>query len=153
MAIIIGNTSVTVEKVSKNEIVKGMGFHHVALKAVDFDASFKFYTEGLGMKFYTSWGEGNGKIAMLDLGDGGILELFAGGEECKGGNAGYIHFALKVDEVDAAYKRALEYGAREKSAPKVVPLDSAPVKLTLNCGFVYGPSGEEIEFFKVVSAE
>ena len=145
MAIIVGNTSVTVEEVSKNEIVKGMGFHHVALKAVDFDASFKFYTEGLGMKFYTSWGEGNGKIA--------ILELFAGGEECKGGNAGYIHFALKVDDVDAAYKRALEYGAREKSAPKVVPLDSAPVKLTLNCGFVYGPSGEEIEFFKVVSAE
>lgn len=47
---------------------------------MDFDASFKFYTEGLGMKFYTSWGEGNGKIAMLDLGDGGILELFAGGE-------------------------------------------------------------------------
>ena len=89
MAIIVGNTSVTVEEVSKNEIVKGMGFHHVALKAVDFDASFKFYTEGLGMKFYTSWGEGSGKIAMLDLGDGGILELFAGGEECKGGNAGY----------------------------------------------------------------
>ena len=114
MAIIVGNTSVTVEKVSNNKIVKGMGFHHVALKA---------------------------------------LELFAGGEECKGGNAGYIHFALKVDDVDAAYKRALEYGAREKSAPKVVPLDSAPVKLTLNCGFVYGPSGEEIEFFKVVSAE
>ena len=90
MAIIVGNTSVTVEKVSKNKVVKGMGFHHVA---------------------------------------------------------------LKVDDVDAAYKRALEYGAREKSAPKVVPLDSAPVKLTLNCGFVYGPSGEEIEFFKVVSAE
>ena len=47
-----------------NEIIKGMGFHHVALKAVDFDAALKFYTEGLGMKFYTTWGEGNGKIAM-----------------------------------------------------------------------------------------
>ncbi len=136
-----------------NEIVKGMGFHHVALKAADFDAALKFYTEGLGMKFYTSWGEGNGKIAMLDLGDGGILELFAGGDECHGGNAGYIHFALKVDDVDAAFDRAIECGARVKSKPAVVPLDSKPVKLTLNCGFVYGPSGEEIEFFKVISAE
>ncbi|MGN1409076.1 MAG: VOC family protein [Eubacteriales bacterium] len=136
-----------------NEIIKGMGFHHVALKAADFEGALKFYTEGLGMKFYTMWGEGNGRIAMLDLGDGGILELFAGGEAGETRNAGYIHFALRVDDVDAAYARALECGAREKSKPAVVPLESAPVKLTLNCGFVYGPSGEEIEFFRVVSSE
>lgn len=136
-----------------NEIIKGMGFHHVALKANDFEESFKFYTEGLGMKFYTSWGEGNGKIAMLDLGDGGILELFAGGEKIESTNNGYIHFAVKVDDVDAAFNRAIEYGATVMSEPKVVPLDSAPVKLTLNCGFVYGPSGEQIEFFKVVDAK
>lgn len=136
-----------------NEIIKGMGFHHIALKAADFDASFKFYTEGLGMKFYTSWGEGSSKIAMLDIGDGGILELFAGGNNYESTDAGYIHLAMKVDDVDAAYARAIEFGAREKSKPKVVPLDSKPVKLTLNCGFVYGPSGEEIEFFRVVNAE
>lgn len=134
-----------------NEIIKGMGFHHVALKAVDFDASLKFFTEGLGMKFYTSWGEGDGKIAMLDLGDGGILELFAGGRE--GDNTNYIHFAMKVDDVDAAYETALAAGAKPKQAPKVVPLNSAPVKLTLNCAFVYGPSGEELEFFRILAAE
>lgn len=134
-----------------NEIVKGMGFHHIAVKAIDFDASLKFYTEGLGMKYYTGWGEGDGRIAMLDLGDGGILELFAGaeGDAC---NNRYIHFALKVDDVDAAYAAALKAGATPKSEPKVVPLDSKPVKLTLNCGFVYGPNGEELEFFRVVSA-
>lgn len=27
-----------------NEIVSGMGFHHVALKAHNFDASLKFFT-------------------------------------------------------------------------------------------------------------
>lgn len=132
-----------------NEIIKGMGFHHIALKAVDFDTSVKFYT-ALGMKFYTQWGEGDGRIAMFDLGDGGILELFAGGKE--GENTNYIHFALKVDDVDAAYDTAIAAGAKPKSAPKVVPLDSAPVKLTLNCGFVYGPSGEELEFFRIVEA-
>lgn len=136
-----------------NEIIKGMGFHHVALKAVDFESALEFYTKGLGMKFYTSWGEGASRIAMLDLGDGGILELFAGGESYTASLAGYIHFALRVDDVDAAYKRALEAGAREKSAPKVVTLESSPVKLTINCGFVYGPSGEEIEFFRVIDAK
>ncbi|MBQ8513461.1 MAG: VOC family protein, partial [Clostridia bacterium] len=75
-----------------NEIIKGMGFHHVALKAVNFEESLKFFTEGLGMKFYTQWGEGDGRIAMLDLGDGGILELFAGGAQ--GPNTNYIHFAM-----------------------------------------------------------
>lgn len=136
-----------------NEIIKGMGFHHIALQAVNFEESLKFYTEGLGMKFYTMWGEGDGRIAMIDLGDGGILELFAGGKDEARANPQFIHFAMKVDDVDAAYETAIRAGAKPKSAPKVVPLDSAPVKLTLNCGFVYGPSGEELEFFRVVSAE
>lgn len=135
-----------------NEIIKGMGVHHIALKAVDFDAALKFYTEGLGMKFYTSWGEGDNKIAMLDIGDGVILELFAGGSADMH-PAQYIHFAMKVDDVDAAYETALKAGAKPKSAPNVVPVNSAPVKLTLNCAFVYGPSGEELEFFRVLSAE
>lgn len=135
-----------------NEIIKGMGFHHVALKVVDFDESVAFY-EKLGMKYYTGWGAGDGRVAMLDFGDGGILEIFAGGSCENAANPKYIHFALKVDDVDAAYARALEIGAKEKSAPKVVPLDSAPVKLTLNCAFVYGPSGEEVEFFRVLAAE
>ena len=135
-----------------NDIIKGMGFHHVALKTADLDASVAFY-EKLGMKFYTSWGEGYGRIAMLDFGDGGILELFAGGNENETVDPKYIHFALKVDDVDAAYACALEAGAKPKSAPKVVPLDSKPVKLTLNCGFVFGPSGEEVEFFRILKAE
>ena len=135
-----------------NDIIKGMGFHHVALKTADLDASIAFY-EKLGMKFYTSWGEGDGRIAMMDFGDGGILELFAGGSADEQTNPKYIHFALKVDDVDAAYATALAAGAKPKSAPKVVPLNSKPVKLTLNCGFVFGPSGEEVEFFRVVKAE
>ena len=135
-----------------NTIIPGMGFHHVALRCSDLDASIAFY-EKLGMKFYTAWGEGDGRIAMLDFGDGDILELFAGGNTNPTADAKYIHFALKVDDVDAAYRTALEAGAKPKSEPKVVPLASAPVKLTLNCGFVYGPDGEEVEFFRILKAE
>ena len=129
-----------------NEMIKGMGFHHIALKAENFEESLKFYTEGLGMKFYTQWGEGDKRIAMLDLGDGGILELFAGGKE--GENANYIHFAMKVDDVDAAYKTALDAGFVSKIAPKVVPLNSWPAPMSINIAFVIGPDGEELEFFK-----
>ena len=135
-----------------NEIIKGMGFHHSALKVRDLDEAIAFY-EKLGMKFYTSWGEGNGRIAMMDFGDGGILELFAGGNDNETVDAKYIHLALRVDDVDEAYGIALKAGAKPKSEPRVVPLDSKPVKLTLNCGFVFGPSGEEVEFFRIVSAE
>ena len=71
-----------------NEIIKGMGFHHIALKALDFDAALKFYTEGLGMKFYTSWGEGEKKIAMLDLGDLIVITDLQGRE-----------FVYKVDSI------------------------------------------------------
>jgi len=55
--------------------------------------------------------------------------------------------------VDAAYETALKAGAKPKTAPKVVPVHSSPVDLTLNCAFVYGPSGEELEFFRIVEAK
>ncbi len=136
-----------------NEKIKGLGFHHISLYAADFDAAYKFYTEGLGLKLHATWGEGNGKIAMLDFGDGTILELFAGGPSNPAANARYIHLALRADDVEGAYQTALAAGAKTKSAPKVVPLASSPAKMTLQCAFVYGPMGEELEFFKVLSVE
>lgn len=136
-----------------NEKIKGMGFHHVAVMAKDFEESKKFYTEGLGMKFMTQWGEGDKRIAMLDMGNGDIVELFAGGNDREAVDPKYIHFAMNVDDVNAAYETALAAGAKTKSAPAVVPVDSAPIKLTLNCAFVYGPAGEELEFFKILEQE
>ena len=130
-----------------NDIIKGMGFHHIGLKVADFAKSREMY-RALGMKEICGWGEGDGEIVMFDLGDGGRIELFAGGAE--GANTNYIHFAMKVDDVDAAYEAALKAGAKSKTAPLVAPLDSAPIKLTLNCAFVYGPAGEELEFFRIL---
>lgn len=133
---------------SKNKVISGMGFAHIALKASDFEKSLHFY-EALGMTPCLSWGEGDGRITMLELGDGGILELFAGGskeEEC----GKFIHFAMSVDDVNDAYIAALAAGARPKTEPKVVALDSQPVQKTLNVAFVYGPDGEELEFFRFV---
>jgi Lactoylglutathione lyase and related lyases len=133
-----------------NDKIKGMGFHHIGLKVADFEKSLDFYENGLGMKKFAAWGEGNGRIQMLDLGDGGILELFAGGGDHLATNGKWVHFAMKVDDVASAYATALAAGATTIMEPKVVTVDSTAGKLNLNVAFVRGFDGEELEFFKFV---
>ncbi|KQX48346.1 MULTISPECIES: VOC family protein [unclassified Paenibacillus] len=57
----------------------GCGFHHVAIRASNFEATVKFYTEGFGFTERLSWGEGDRRAVLLDTGDGDYLEVFAGG--------------------------------------------------------------------------
>ena len=132
-----------------NEIIRGMGFHHVALKVKDFERSLEMY-RALGLKEIVRWGEGKGEIAMLDIGDGGRIELFACGGDEFAVNGKWQHFAMKVDDVEQAYAVALAAGFAPKIAPKVVPLDSRPEKMSINIAFVLGNDGEEVEFFKEV---
>ena len=132
-----------------NEIIKGMGFHHIGLKVADFAKSREMY-RALGMKEICGWGEGDGEIVMFDLGDGGRIELFAGGCDHLSKEGKWLHFAMKVDDVTAAYETALAGGFTSKIAPKVVPLNSWPAPISINIAFVVGPDGEELEFFKEV---
>ena len=48
------------------------------------------------------------------------------------------------------YEIALKAGFKPHIAPKVVPLDSSPEKLSINIAFVIGPDNEQVEFFKEV---
>lgn len=136
-----------------NDVIKSLSFNHCALKVPDFDASLRFYTEGLGMKVYAKWGTPEKTIALLDIGDGSFIELFNNGDGIEDRNAGYIHLALGCENVSAAYERALEYGAKALIAPKTVPVHSAPNDVVLNCAFVIAPGGEQVEFFRIVSSE
>ncbi len=133
-----------------NELIKGLKFHHIGLKCEDLDKSVKFYTEALGMKKYAAWGEGNSRIVMLSIGDGGIFELFAGGGDAYAQNGKWIHLAMEAEDVDAAFDKAVKGGALPLTYPKTVPLDSEPEKMSIHIAFVKGPDGEELEFFKVV---
>ena len=138
-----------------NDIIKGLGYAHMAIAAKDFDKSLTFY-KALGMKVYTQWGEGDSRIALLDTGNGDLVELFAQPDLNTGkaatpadGNP-FLHFAFSAQNVDEAYRIALEAGATPLKPPMEMPLKSHPVCLTLRIAFVKGPSGEELEFFKTV---
>lgn len=132
-----------------NEIIKNMGFHHIALKASDFEKSLEMY-KALGLTEYARWGDSEKTIALLDIGDGGKIELFSNGGDEYSENGKWNHFAMSVDDVDAAYETALKAGFKPHIAPKVVPLDSSPRKISINIAFVIGPDNEQVEFFKEV---
>ena len=138
-----------------NDVIKGMSYAHIAIAARDFDKSLAFYS-ALGMKIYTSWGEktaaGDTRIALLDMGGGDLVELFAKPDlpADVGQGSPFLHFAFGVQNVDEAYRIALEAGAKPYKAPAEMPLASNPIRMTLRIAFVIGPSGEELEFFKTV---
>ena len=123
------------------------GFHHIGLKCADIDKSIAMY-EALGMKEVMRWGEGKKTVVMLDLGDGGRIEMFADGSDEFSPNGKWIHFAVKVDDTVAAYEKALAAGFTSKMEPTVVPLSTKPEPTPIHIAFVYGPDGEQIEFFK-----
>ncbi len=130
-----------------NSVIKGMGFHHMALYASDFDKSLAFYRK-LGMTVYTAWGEGDNRIALLDTGDGSMIELFAKPGHAMEAEGRWQHLALHVENVQAALDTALAAGARLQMPVTVMDLDSHPRKITIQIAFVYGPDGEVVEFIK-----
>ena len=121
--------------------------HHIALMATDFEKSLAFY-KALGFKEIVRWGDAIKTIAMLDIGDGSRIELFSNGGDEYPACGKWAHVAVRVDNVEEAFNIAVKAGGVPKIYPKVVPLESTPYKMSINIAFVYGPSGEELEFFK-----
>ena len=136
------------------------GFHHVAIRAADFDATIKFYSEGLGCTVRYEFSV-PGRIdcaAFLDAGDGRFIEVFgpasmvqaegrrrAPDEEPTEG--ALLHFCLRVADVEASYARALAAGAVSRIPPRVANLAGEP-PAEVHIAFVTGPNGEVIEFLK-----
>lgn len=132
-----------------NKIIPNIRIHHIAVVAEDFEATIAFY-EKLGFVKYTGWGEGEKRIQLMDIGNGSHMEIFASNPESTRVGGRFVHLAFAVEDVEQAFKVAIEAGATEKIAPKVVPLESSPKKISINCAFVIGLNGEVIEFFREI---
>lgn len=130
-----------------NAKLGGGGFHHVALRAYNFEATVQFYKEALGFKERFGWGEGNGRAILLDTGDGNYLEVFAGGTEEAKLEGALLHVAFRTHNVDAAVEAAKAAGAEVTVEPKDVVLGNNPLT-PVRIAFIKGLNGEVIEFFQ-----
>jgi glyoxylase I family protein len=128
-------------------MAKITGFHHVAIRARDFEKTVRFYEEGLGCVRRFGWGEGDTRAALMDVGDGNYVEIFCGRGDEEVPEGGVIHFALRTEDPDACFERAVAAGA----TPTVPPKDANPPNpdrpITFRVAFVKGLDGEVIEFF------
>ena len=136
------------------------GFHHVAIRAVDFDETIRFYTEGLGFRVHYPFSV-PGRIdraAFLDAGDGRFVEVFGQGSAVQSEGrrrrpdeepteGALLHFCLRVADTDASYQRALAAGAVSRVAPGTRQLGNDP-PVEVRIAFVAGPNGEVIEFLQ-----
>jgi glyoxylase I family protein len=124
------------------------GFHHVAMKVKDFDASLEFYTKTLGFPVQLTWGEGEKRAAMIDVGNGNCIELFAGGPEGPRPDGHWIHIALRCADTKSAMERVKAAGYEVTMETADITIDSKPQKFPIRIGFFKGPAGELIEFFE-----
>lgn len=131
---------------SINTVMPGLGFHHVAVQTGDYEGTVRFYTTVLGCREVHAWESGERKLCLLDLGDGGHIEVIYTPSAPPASTQGppMIHAALCVDDVDAAIERVRSAGCTVTIEPKTVDLGSLPVRLA----FFEGPNGEVLEFFR-----
>ncbi len=129
-----------------NEIIKNASFHHIALAANDFEKSLEFYSK-LGFKKIAQWEDAVKKGAMLEIGNGGIFEIFSNGTGEEEKNPRFFHLAIGTDDPDSAYEAAIKAGAASKIEPGDFTIN-AEKPINIRIAFVYGPSGEILEFFK-----
>lgn len=132
----------------QNTAVAGCGFHHVAIRTSDWDASMKFWQEGLGFGPAIQWGDAPRRACMLDMGDGNHLEIFEREPpQTVESEAAILHFCLRTDDCDAAVQRAKEAGAEVTVEPKSLDI-VGDITVPVRIAFIKGPGGEICEFFQ-----
>lgn len=134
---------------NKNQVMAGLGSHHVALQTQDYEAAIAFYGEVMGMTKVAEFSAGGRRITLLDIGDGSHLELFEPLPDAPAPAAAsddrFFHFALATSDISAALERARDAGMEITTELTDAKLGSLDVTIA----FFKGPGGEVIELFQV----
>jgi len=129
-------------------MIKTGGFHHVAMRVMDFEKVVDFYTNGLGYSKGIYWGDGDSRAQMIDLGNDNFIEIFSGGNELSDVvNNGLLHIALRSDDCNRDLENAVNAGAIVTMPVSDIELQTQPVK-KIRISFCRGLQGEVIEFFQ-----
>lgn len=132
---------------TQNTAIRGCGTHHIAVQALDWEASLKLYRDVLGMRETVGWTAGDGqKIVLLDVGDGSHIELFSPKTDTPADAPNYpvMHVALATTDARHATEQVRQAGYEITVEPKDVNLGG----LEVTVAFFKGPSGEILEFFQ-----
>lgn len=129
------------------------GFHHVAIRARDFDKSVAFYTNVLGLTEKIAWGDAPGRAIMLDAGCRCYVEIFERPDQPladEKDETALLHFALRTDDTDATLARAVEAGCKVTMEAKDVDIQTTlgPNPVPVRIAFFRGPDNEVIELFQ-----
>lgn len=121
----------------------------VAITVEAWERAVAFYRDGLGLDPGELWTE-NGRGQMF-LAGRASLEIFdddyaAGVDELEVGQrvSGPIRFAFQVDDVRAAVKRAIEYGASLVHEPTLTPWNDLNAR-------IQSPEGQQITLYQVMA--
>jgi glyoxylase I family protein len=118
--------------------MKPHGVHHVSVNVDDVDAALAFYTDRLGLVQRTDRPDFDFPGAWLDAGDQQV-HLIGGDPPTQVGQ----HFAIRVDDLDAAIAELREDGIKVSDAVAVGSSRQA---------FLKDPAGNRIELHQVGAA-
>lgn len=133
---------------NKNKAIAGLGSHHIAVQTRNWDESLKFYTDIMGMDIILNDEERG--LALLDIGDGSHMEIFAPKEgspkpEDDPGHDPVTHIAFTTTDIESAVQRVRDAGM--EITREITTLDLMHLNITI--AFFIGPNKEVIEFFQV----
>lgn len=133
-----------------NPILGGGGFHHVCMKTRDWDATMRFYKDGLGCTEKIAWNTAPKRAVMLDAGDGNYIEIFEDLDWAPAPTGPIAHYALRTTRLDAVVTHLRAMGVKITLEPRDVDIQTTNGRGTVpvRIAFCDGPNGESIEFLQ-----
>ena len=141
------------------------GLHHVGFSVADLERSVAFWERLLGVdarfrgrldRPYLGQSVGYPGVAieaaLIDLPGGGLLELLdyqsakSPNPDARA-NPGNVHVCLRVSDADAAWRDAVEAGARPSRAEGPVEIDSGPNR-GARVAYFHDPDGISFEIYQ-----